>query len=263
MDVSGVSKRVDKEALAPLRHKHVSSENIDLATDAALLEQSGDSYKPNNASSAEFRQKINNVITAVNLTTEASGEIESALQNVKVLVEKAGQPGIERKEKVRLEEQANQLIKAIEANAEKAGKQALNGLEQEPLASAIENQLRKTLEVLLPKGPGQGFGVGSIKLYPPEVILATRARIEEATRRIEALRDTVRESKAALKDFVQSSEVAQQNAEAANPSVRDLETALQKADQTRLSISQDPEKAINSFGGPGPATAKLLVSGGE
>ncbi len=72
--------------------------------------------------------------------------------------------------------------------------------------------------------------------------------VGEAHKKIETLHQAILAARQRVKDVVSAIEVANQNSEASQASIRDVDEALNLADRTGTQIGQYPDDAMRSVG---------------
>jgi len=195
----------------------------------------------------DVRLRASSAVSAVTLADEATNSIGSLVSSIEGILEQATIPGISNQRLSVLESEANQLVKAIKLQANQSTDQGVKPLSGDKIRLEVEKELGKTLEFLLPEGATDAFGIGKIQFSPKEAILQTRTTIAEVRQSIERLRSAVDGVQTAVRSNVTALDVALQNREASNTSIRDLDQALKITGQTRQEINRDPKTAIDSF----------------
>lgn len=218
--------------------------------------QSG-SRRENN-SIAQTRAKANEAISVVNLAEEATGEIQKLVASIGGIVDQVDNPRLSQQRREVLEREANQLVEEIrrKANVETFdGKKPLSG---DPVRIEVDKRFAKTLDIILPDNAKEAFGLGQLRFSAKEAIVRTRDIVARAQEQLDVLKDAVKTSKDSIKDEVSALEVALQNSEAANVSIRDVDEALKLAGDTRIGIARDPQGALGSVGNIADSALQLL-----
>lgn len=195
----------------------------------------------------EARAALNEVINFGNVASEITGKLEDLVRTVGGIVDQVSDARTPTERVPVLEKEAKEIVKEIKVTARSASelKTPSNNTE-EKLNSEVERALVKTLKSLLPEGTQDGLGLKEVNFSTAENIVATRASVEKARRRIEDLRSSVEETNNQIRNAAGTLEVAIQNGEASQSSIRDVDAALSLVSETRLSISREPEQALQS-----------------
>ncbi len=216
------------------------------STDSISIETSG---KETSISLNEARSRLNSAIGAVNVASEATGEIEKIVKSLSGIVDQADDNSTPDNRRVALEKEANQLLDELKRALTTSSPSGLKPLAGDKVRVEVEEKYGKSLDLLLPDHSSDSFGLSLISFSPKESILQTKTKVETARRQIEALREAVDKSKDAVTSVVARVEVAFQNSEASKTTIRDVDAALKLAGETENSIGKDPESALRSFGG--------------
>jgi flagellin-like hook-associated protein FlgL len=201
-----------------------------------------------NSANAEIRSRANDVINVVNLASDATAEIEKLVSSISGIIEQASNPKISESRRRVLEEEANQLVQEIRRKAQVKTTQGLRPLAGDRISLPVEEQVAKNIEFALPDGAKDAFGIGEIELSKKDSLSQTRTALTRAREQVEQLKDSVQQSHNQVKNTVAALEVALQNNEAAQTSIRDVDEALKVAGDTKVGIARDPGSALKSVG---------------
>jgi flagellin-like hook-associated protein FlgL len=196
-------------------------------------------------SNAEVRARTNDAINVVNLVSDATTEIEKLVNSISGIVEQASSPKISESRRKVLEDEANHLVKEIRRKAQVKTSQGLRPLAGDKISLPVDE---KGIDISLPDAAKDAFGIGSIDLSPKDAITETRSALSHAREQVEKLKESVKQTQAQVKNTVDALEVALQNSEAAQTSIRDVDEALKVAGDTKVGISRDPRSALKSVG---------------
>ena len=200
------------------------------------------------ASQSSERVNINKAIEATNLALNATDEIGRIVGSIEGIVEQAQDPGLSSDRLAILEKEAEGLRKEIGRAAQSTTSSGVKPLAGDPIRVEVERTLGKALEIILPDVAAGSLGLNTIRLSPKDVIINTITSIEHARKGIEDLRAHLANGVGTLKDTVTALEVARENGEASQTSLRDVEDALHLAVDTRKGIRGDPKGALDSVG---------------
>lgn len=199
----------------------------------------------NDANSA--RSRANQVIEAVNVASEATDEIDKLVKSIGGIVQQVSQGDVPDTHKQILEKEANDLVGEIKRQAQASTSSGIKPLAGDKIRVEVEQRIGKALDVILPTDANNAFGIGTIKFSRKEAIIQTQTNIATAEQRVEDLRKKVSDVRDQVTSVVTSLDVALQNAEASQASVRDVDAALKLVGSTKLKIGAEPEKALGSF----------------
>ncbi|NLF25461.1 MAG: hypothetical protein GX589_07365 [Deltaproteobacteria bacterium] len=206
----------------------------------------------------EMRARINDVISTINVAAEATSEIQNLVKSIEGITTQAGNEQISDERRAVLEKEARGLVDEIKKRASLPMRVGSNDESQVRLE--IEQTLGKTLEALFPEGADNAFGIEAVSFTPKENIISVRTSIEVAQRRLQELALAIDNAKAEVKATIDTFEVASQNTEASDASIRDVDAALKLAAQTKSTIGTNPESALGSVGQIDKSAANLLGS---
>lgn len=205
---------------------------------------------------SKSQERINQVISSLNVADEAAQEIDKLVKSVSGIVEQVDRPALSDTRKVALNNEAQDLVKEIKKQADVnvlSFQDTPEGVRKVEIAKKIE----QTLKALFHDGANSAFGINDIKLDRKESIIQVRTNIAVARERVEHLRSQVTEAKKFVEASLTELDVAQQNAEASEVSIRQVEDALSLATTTGRFISRSPEQAT-AANKVGPDALRLL-----
>ena len=206
-----------------------------------------------------MRRDANDVIAEVNNASDSVRELEKLVRSIDGIVKQVDKGNLSEKRVAALEKEANQLVERIKELANSNPPPAAPESEQvDEKREKIERTLRRALDTIMPEEAKDGFGLGTITFSKKDSIVATVSAVAAARVRIEGAQETVQKTREAVGEVVTTYEVAIQNAEASEASVRDVDQAVKLASETRSSIFKNPENAIDSAGTLTPRALELL-----
>ena len=264
MDVKVKDTQVNKEgakASTPILQssrqrdlKPLLVSQVSIPTEAVTLEM-----KPPKKSheQRELRARINNVISTINVASETTAEVKKLIKSIDGITLQA-QGDISDERRTVLENEARGLVAEIKKRAGLALSAPVQDKDQVRLE--IEKTLGETLEALFPAGARDAFGIEAIAFTPKENIISVRTSVEVAQRRLEELSQAIENTKHQVKAVIDNLEVAAQNTEAADTTIRDVDAALKLAAHTKSVISANPRSALESVGRISRTAEDLLDS---
>lgn len=208
--------------------------------------------------SSEAMANLNEAIGVINVASKTVDEIDSYVRGIMGIVEQASEQGIPEPRVGILENEANQLVRAVRDAIKVEAPNGVHPLQGEPYKAELEQTLGKTLEVLLPDLSKDELGLGQIQLTTKDFIVSTRAVVMRSQERVQQLRQALQILTTTIKDTANEVDVAMQNVEASNPSLREVERALSFAGETGLHITKNPKEALGSVGTLSPYSLGLL-----
>lgn len=200
------------------------------------------------------RDRVNEVIGRVQEAADAVQDIAGLAESIDGIVARAETGDLSEDQTEILASEANQLVDEIRRRSQR-GAEALPGSPSDKIRLEVERSLGKALEALFPDGE-DGFGIGTVKLHPPDVIISVRTNVQVARQRIEEIGQTL----SGVREEVQEALVAFENSVASLSSVRDLDKAAALAKDAGSQISDAPDKALGSIGRLTAETVELLKS---
>lgn len=196
----------------------------------------------------ELRARINQAITVSNVASEATEQLARLVDSVGGIAEQAQDPGTSETRKGILEGEANQLIAEIQRTLKEATSGGVRPFAGEKIRVELEKRLGKTLELVIPDDASEQFGLGTINFSTKDTILNTIAHVQAAQESISRIRDAVGDSIKTLHEAASTLDVALQNSEASQTSIRDLDEALKVTGETKILINKHPDEALGSVG---------------
>lgn len=227
----------DAESLKPQRGK--SDEAAPVTID------NGSERSP---SATDLRVKANQIVSVINLAADATDEIRGLVRSIGGILEQAKGDGVSDQRRSILEKEANELVDEIKKTAQSTEAGGIKPLAGDKIRLEIEEKLGKTLEIILPEDATEAFGLGKIRLSTKDTIINTIAHVANAEARLDELRKAVDKGAGDVRSAVTQLEVAHQNNEASQVSLRDVDEALKLATDTGAVIGSDPARALGSVG---------------
>ncbi len=211
-------------------------------------------------SQQKLRSRINTAIEATNVATGAVDEIGRILGGIEGIIEQVSSEDLPPQRVAILEKEARGLREEIVKAANSATTTGTKPLAGDKIRLELEETLGKTLEIILPDKATVALGLKEIGLSPKDVIINTVARVQEARRSLEDLRTQLDSGVVSIRTAVSALEVASQNVEASQTTVRDVDDALDLARDTKGGIQGNPSGAIGSVGDLAKNASELLKS---
>lgn len=202
------------------------------------------------------RSKANDVISAINVADEAAKEIDSLVKSISGIAQQASEDIPEPRREI-LESEARELVSEIRKASERTSG-GLRPLAGDEIILEVEQELGRTLEVILPDTASEGLGLGEISFTPKDGIINVVKSVAVARERLDELKEAISSAKSNIQSTIDELDVATQNVEASTASVRDVDQALTLASSTRLGISLNPTDALDSFGNLTQSALNLL-----
>ncbi len=144
-----------------------------------------------------------------------------------------------------LQKEANQVFAAIQNKAASVKKS--EPVTTDPVRSEVEAKLGRALEILFPEKAQEN--PVEISFSNKELIISIQTRILKASKYLDSL--SAEESSPLpeeISDVLARAETAQVNAESAQSSVRDVESAFELVKNTGSLIGSEPHKALSAIG---------------
>lgn len=226
-----------QRALSSLSAEKVNITRADVVSIASESKGSG---------STQERSRVNEIISSLNLVSAATDEIGKLVESVAGIAEQAASDSIEEGRIGVLEQEARQLVGEIQKRTELEVPEGTKPFSGDPIRFEVERVLDETLEVILPEVASDAFGLSGISLSPKESIIRTRVSVEEARVRLDELREAVRQNQDKIGRVLNQLDVAAQNAEAAESTVRSVERALELGNSIRTAVESDPVAALRA-----------------
>lgn len=207
---------------------------------------------------AQVRNEANQIIAAINVAAEATEEIDKIIKSISGIVAQADNENIPDKRRLALQSEANTLVAEINHRVRGAISGPMNPLLGEPIRLEVTQEIGRAIEVNLPAHARDLFGLGPIDLSRQEMIGSLHLALKKAQEQLYELKAAVGESRQSVESVLNEVDVALQNSEASQVSVRELDEALQIAKSTRTGISENPQKALSSYTGFSKRALSLL-----
>lgn len=256
LEVSPGAKKRDsapgiQRALKALSISKVPQENIDRVEVETASRARG--------SAKAMRKDANDVIIQVNSASDAVQELEKLVKSIDGIVKQVDRGNLSEGRVAALEKEANELVERIKEVAQTTPPPTPRSPDEvDKKKEEIERNLRRALDTIMPEEAKSGFGLGTITFSRKDSIVATVAAVAAARERIEGARDSVQKTREAVSQVVATYEVAIQNVESSEATVRDVDMAVKLASETRSSIFRNPEGALESAGTLTPRALELL-----
>ena len=256
-DVQSVNLQRAQSEAPSVRPLTLSSLNTSkVQADSVLLRNDG-TLRPTQVQQ-QVRAHINEAIDATNVASSAVDDISKLISGISGIVEQVNGQDLPPQHVAILEKEANQLKDEIARAAERSSSSGIKPLLGDKITVQVEETLGKTLEVILPDNAKEAFGLGTIQFSPKELIVNTVVSVEKARQGIEDLRKKLADGVDAVRTTVLAFDVAQQNNEASQSRVRDVDQALALAGDTKSEIRRDPDNALASVGDIAQQAPELL-----
>ena len=215
---------------------------------------------PGNSSarSAELRKKLNEAIEHVNVAEEATSKLSDLVRSIGGIVEQASSQGTSSERRDVLQREGNDLLSEIRRTALTESIKGVRPLAGDEIRVEIEEKLGRVLDAVLPDDAKNAFGIAPIDFSTKETIINTVTQVKEAELQLAKLRDAVNKASMSVQDVAVEVDVAIQNTEASQASVRDVDQALKLAQTARRDIGDNPEAAVDVAGDLGERALGLL-----
>ncbi|MCB0320757.1 MAG: hypothetical protein KDD60_07495 [Bdellovibrionales bacterium] len=192
------------------------------------------------------REKANELINTLNVVSSATEEIDRLVTSLAGLAEQAAKPDLPESRREILDKEAKQLVEAIGNRVNVETPPGVRPLQGDAIRVEIEQELGKTLEIILPDATPEKLGISAISLSPAERIISTRVAIESARSRLEELRSSVDDTKQTISKVLTQQDIASANREASEVSLRDVDEALKLTGGIKQIINDDPESFVQA-----------------
>jgi len=230
------------------------------APEAVQLDvEASSAIKQNN----EERSQANKMISTINLAQEATAEIGRLVKSVDGIAQQVESGNISKQRREVLESEANDLVSEIKRKAYSSSESIKPLADDDKIKAEIERKLGKTLDDLLPNKDDEIFDIGEIKLDLKENIVNARASVARVQERVEKIQANIKEATKEIQSLITTIDVASQNTEASQVSIRDLDNALSVAVETGDLIERSPEEALQSAGALSHFSVNVLVNNDE
>ena len=221
-------------------------------SDSVSVKINTDKQKPSEV--RQKRDRVNEVIGKVQEASQAIDEIKSLAESIDGIVAQVETGKLSEEQTNVLASEANQLVDEIRRRSRRSATQLPDG-PSDKARLEVEASLGDALDALFPDGE-DAFGIGTVKLHPPDVIISVRTNVKVARERIEAIGNSI----AGVRNEVEETLVAFENSAASRSSVRDLEQAADLTDRTGSKIGQAPDQALGSISKLSADAVELLKS---
>jgi len=207
---------------------------------------------------AQVRKEANQIIAAINVAAQATEEIDKIIKSISGIVTQADNENIPDKRRLALQSEANTLVAEINHRVQGAISGPVNPLLGEPIKLEVTREIGRAIEVNLPQHARDLFGLGPIDLSRREMLGSLHLALRKAQEQLQELKSAVGESRQSVESVLNEVDVALQNAEASQVSVRELDEALQIAKSAKSGIADNPHKALSSYTGFSKRALSLL-----
>jgi hypothetical protein len=229
--ISATGKVKKAEVLAAQAVNHVPKDEIKL--DRRTVKDYNRSQKT-----------ANQIISVLNVAEEASSELDKLVKSVDGIVKQVDSPNLNQHKKEILSNEAKELVSAIKEQSD-LDLSPLSDLGESETKVEIERKLEQSLKALFNEGANNAFGLSEFKLEQKDNIIQVRTSVALAKEKVESLRSKISEAKDQIKSTMAAMDVAIQNSESSQSSLRDVEGALQLATKTSGFLTDNPETAFN------------------
>lgn len=202
--------------------------------------------------------RINDSIAVVNVADEATEGAHKIVESLHGVASQLATENVAEGRRSILEREAHELAAALQKTLSSAAPNGVKPLAGDAIRLEVEEKLGKALDFFLPDHAQNSLGLATVNVSTKESIIQTQAAIETARRQIEELRHQVRHLHAEVARRTNSNDVAQENRAAAKSTVRDLDSAVELARDTKREITQNPSAAIALFQNARARTATLF-----
>lgn len=221
-------------------------------SDSVSVKLNTDKQKPSEA--RVKRDRVNEVIGKVQEASQAIDEIKSLAESIDGIVAQVETGKLSEQQTNVLASEANQLVDEIRRRSRRGAVKLPEG-PSDKARLEVEQSLGEALDALFPDGE-DAFGIGTVKLHPPDLIISVRTNVKVARERIEAIGQNI----SSVRGEVEETLVAFENAAASQSSVRDLDQAASLTKQTGNLIGQAQDQALGSISKLSLDAAELLKS---
>ena len=195
----------------------------------------------------EARNRANSVINIINVADETTGEIKRLVKSLHGIAKQAENPEFSEQRKAVLESEANQLVEEIKRKAQ-TSTQGVKPLAGEEIRLDVEEKIGAPVRVKLPDSATQAFGLQEIKFDRQDAIGGVQRAVENAQQQLEVLSNAITDVQHRVQDSLSTMDVALQNSEAAQSTIRDVDEALHVAGHMGGQIGRAPQDALQSVG---------------
>lgn len=220
--IEGISRRSTPD----VRAKEAVQKQADRATVGDKVTVSGQQ--------ANQYVSFSQAISSVRVTSEMVGRVERVVKSFQGVVEqREKEPQAHRKE--RLEKEASSLLSAL-------GNEY--SVKSEKIKIQAEEILGESLELILPDLTVDKLGLTSVSLK--DTIVDIRKKVDQALGAIDGAREEIATIEKNVRDLMVKSEVARENKEASNTSLRDLDSAFGQSSKVATSIVSQGSEALQA-----------------
>ena len=198
--------------------------------------------KPFTSDSADTVREANDLIGMVNLVSEAASEIGKFVESLDGIAEQAENNANNPTRVAALEKEANELLDEIKKKVTTKSDDGAKLFSGDKIRLDLEKKLGKTLEVILPDAE-VGLDISEFRFTPKEIILNVRENIERARARVKNISDSLSSVKSEVEATLKSLDIASENSEASESSVRDVDQAFSLVERLSQSIPADTKEA--------------------
>ncbi|RIL09581.1 MAG: hypothetical protein DCC75_06185 [Proteobacteria bacterium] len=198
--------------------------------------------------SEEARAKLNRVVNIANVAGDATKVIGSFVDAIRGLVEQVDNSENSPERREALEKEANQLIEAIKRTAHESSYDGVKPLAGDTIRLEIEQKIGRVLDVILPDDAKDAFGLTGVVFSRKDAIIETSTSIARARKRIDELGDSIDKLSQQLRDLAKTIDEDFESGPALPDKVRNVEGAVDLAQETKASIANEPKRALSSLG---------------
>ncbi len=239
--------------------RQVSSGNlISSAPNVADVVDVSIDRKTTNLDNNDLRAKVNAAINVTNVAEEATAEVEKLVKSLEGIVEVANDGSTPNERLGILDKEVKELVSAIGNLTKSKSLDGIKPLAGDPIRLDLEQKIGRTLEFILPDHSKDAFGLEKITVSKKEAIINTIATVEEGRKRLENLKASLDDASKSIRQVVSETEVALLNRESSEASLRDVDSAIKLANQTKRGIGSNPDRALRSTGDLSAVSLKLL-----
>ncbi|MCB0331294.1 MAG: hypothetical protein KDD70_16605 [Bdellovibrionales bacterium] len=196
------------------------------------------------------REKANQVIGSLNIVEKTADDLTAIVNALAGITDQASDNSLSESRRQVLDNEAQDLLRAIDERSQVKTSDGARPLQGDPIELDIEEfeekELGKALKVILPETSTEQLGLATASVSKVEQILNTRRAIENARNQLEQLRSQVDDSKVAVQKVLERVDIAAQNREASETSIRDVDAALQLTGGLAAGIGANPDEAFSA-----------------
>lgn len=258
MEVKDVAKKTVSSQVASTQ-KQVSGRT--LATPGVSVPQQDAvamETQPRNSGKIDVRARFNDLVNVVNIASDTTTDLEKIVKSLGGIVEQVQGGNLSQGRTSTLEAEANGLVDEIRKKADSASYNGTKPLAGDKFGLEAEEKLGTNFEFALPADAQAGLGIGKIAFSDPDSINSSVASVEAAQAKLKEIRTAVESTLSTIKSSASLIEVASQNSEAAQVSLRDVDDALSLAGRTSSGITANRDAALGSFSGLSSKSLALL-----